>query len=271
MAVRRAAYDKAEQAFALPDGGRAVPWREGALGGERIEVDGAMPGRWLLYLHGGGYGIGSPRSHRHLAAALGRAAHAQVLVPDYRLAPEHVFPAAIDDALAAYRHLLAQTPATKIAIAGDSAGGGLTLATMLAARAAGLALPAAAACLSPWADLGRRWRGDDLDADPLVRAGEIAGYAEAYLAGTAATDPLASPVHADLAGLPPLLIEAGAGERLADDARRLATRADACGVEATLTLVAGVPHVWHWFWPRLALGREAVARVGAFLERRLAA
>jgi len=153
LADRRAAYDRAEKAFSLPAGMASSLWAANGLPGERLAARDAASGRTVLYLHGGGYGIGSPRSHRHLAAAIAHAAHADALLPDYRLAPEHPFPAALDDAVTAYRHVLQHAPAAQVAVVGDSAGGGLTIATLLAARDAGLAMPAAAVCLSPWVDL----------------------------------------------------------------------------------------------------------------------
>jgi phosphinothricin tripeptide acetyl hydrolase len=240
--------------------------------GEWIDVAGAVEGRRILYLHGGGYGIGSTRSHRHLAAALGVAARADVLLPDYRLAPEHAFPAALEDALAAYRTLLDGTSSGRVAVMGDSAGGGLTVATLLAARGAGHALPAAAVCLSPWVDLtcapdsavARAAAGD-----PLVKLGDIQGYARAYLGRTPADDPLASPVFGDLRGLPALLIHAGASEALVSDATRLADAARKAGVDVTLELTEGAPHVWHWFWPRLDIARDSIKRIGAFVEQHL--
>lgn len=268
---RRKAYDRAEKAFALPDGVVVQPCNDGGVGGERIAVRDAVDGRRILYLHGGGYGIGSPRSHRHLAAAIGVAARADVWLPDYRLAPEHRFPAAVDDALAAYRALLDDTAPDRIAIAGDSAGGGLTVATLLAARSAGCALPAAAVCLSPWVDLTCAPDSPVARAvgDPLVKYDEIEGYARAYLGKASAKDPLASPIFADLRGLPPLLIHAGSSEALVSDATRLAEAARQAGIDVTLELGDGTPHVWHWFWPRLDLARDSIKRVGAFLDRHL--
>lgn len=267
---RRKAYDRAEKAFPLPEG---ATLQAADARGERIAVRDAEKGRWLLYLHGGGYGIGSPRSHRHLAAAIGVAARANVLLPDYRLAPEHPFPAAVDDALAAYRTLLDETSADRIVVAGDSAGGGLTVSTVLAARAAGLALPGAAVCLSPWVDLNFTPDSPVARAaatDPLVRYEEIAAYARAYLGTSAATDPLASPIFADLRGLPPMLIHASASEALVSDATRLADAARQAGVDVTLELTDGTPHVWHWFWPRLDIARDSIKRIGAFVEPHLA-
>ncbi|TXL75414.1 alpha/beta hydrolase [Vineibacter terrae] len=267
---RRKAYDRAEKAFPLPEGAtlQASDARD-----ERIAVRDAEKGRWLLYLHGGGYGIGSPRSHRHLAAAIGVAARANVLLPDYRLAPEHPFPAAVDDALAAYRTLLGETSADRIVVAGDSAGGGLAVSTVLAAREAGLALPGAAVCLSPWVDLNFTPDSPVARAaagDPLVRYDEIAAYARAYLGSSAATDPLASPIFADLHGLPPMLIHASVSEALVSDATRLAEAAQQAGVDVTLELTDGTPHVWHWFWPRLDIARASIKRIGAFVEPHLA-
>lgn len=273
MAERRAVYDKAEKAFPLPEGATVQATDLGGVAGERIDVRGAVDGRAILYLHGGGYGIGSSRSHRHLAAALGVAARTNVLLPDYRLAPEHRFPAALDDALAVYRAMLRHHAADRIAVMGDSAGGGLTVATVLAARQAGLALPGAAVCLSPWVDLTSgpdspvaRAAGDD----PLVRLDSLMGFARAYLGDTPGTNPLASPVFADLRGLPPLLIQASRSEALVSDAERLAVAALNAKVDVTLELTDGTPHVWHWFWPRLDLAREAIKRIGDYLARRWA-
>lgn len=270
LADRRKLYDRAERAFALPQGVRVEAWREGALQGEMLRVEGAA-GRQILYLHGGGYGIGSPRSHRHLAAAIGTAARADVLVPDYRLAPEHPCPAALDDAAAAYGALLAMAPDASRAVMGDSAGGGLAVALLVRLREQGAALPAAAVCLSPRVDLDCDPDGPVARAavdDPLVAPADLASYAAAYLGGRAATDPLASPIHADLRGLPPLLVQVGDAEALRFDALRLAEAARAAGTPVNLELEAGAPHVWQWFWPRLRIGREAIDRIGLWLDRR---
>jgi epsilon-lactone hydrolase len=273
IAERRAAYDKAEKAFALPDGVTVEPSNLGGVAGDLIKVREAVAGRKLLYLHGGGYAIGSTRSHRHLAAAIAIAARADVVLPDYRLAPEHQFPAAVDDALAVYRTMLADTTPDRVVVAGDSAGGGLTVATLLAARTAGLALPAAAVCLSPWVDLDC-WPNSPVAqaaaGDPLVNANDIAFYARAYLGDTPVDNPLASPIFGDLRGLPALLIHASASEALVSDSTRLAEAARKAGIDVTLELTDGTPHVWHWFWPRLDLARDAIKRIGTFLEQRLA-
>jgi len=245
---------------------------------------GGVPGLWLtppevsaeavlLYLHGGGYQLGSPRSHRELAARLARAAGVRALIVDYRLAPEHRFPAALDDALAAYRWLLDDrgVPAGSIVLAGDSAGGGLVAATLVAARDRGLPLPAAAALLSPWADLTGSGASmvTNAETDPILSADLLGEMARSYAGATDLADPLVSPVFADLTGLPPLSVDAGTAELLLDDGRRLAAAAGRAGVEVVLTEAEGMPHVWHV----LALTPEATAatdRVGAFLAAHLA-
>lgn len=274
MAERRAAYDRAEQAFTLPEGVSVSASTLGGVPGELLTVKNAVGGRKVLYLHGGGYAIGSSKSHRHLAAAIGVAAQADVALPDYRLAPEHQFPAAVDDALAVYRALLDTTTADRIAIMGDSAGGGLVVATILAARAVGHALPGAAVCLSPWVDLTCAPDSPVAKAaanDPLVKYESIAGYSRAYLGDTPPDRPLASPIFADLNGLPPMLIHASSSEALVSDATRLADAARKAGVDVTIELTDGTPHVWHWFWPRLDLARDSIQKIGAFVAAHLPA
>lgn len=271
LAERRALYDRAETAFPLPDGVAAEPWREGGLEGDLIRVEGARPDRAILYLHGGGYAIGSHRSHRHLAAALGVAARADVLVPHYRLAPENPFPAALDDALAAHDWLRRERPDARICVMGDSAGGGLAAAVLISLRDRGGPQPAAGVCLSPWVDLDCASNAELKAAaagDPMVDFTDISEYAGAYLGDTPAENPLASPIHADLGGLPPLLIQASRDEALRSDSERLAAKAEAAGVEVTLELSDELPHVWHWFWPRLEIARESIASIGSWLEPR---
>jgi phosphinothricin tripeptide acetyl hydrolase len=225
----------------------------------------------VLYLHGGGYVIGSPRSHRHLAAAIAGAAGASALLLDYRLAPEHPFPAAVEDATAAYRWLLDQATAPeRIVIAGDSAGGGLTVATLLALREARVPLPAGGVCISPWVDLtcsGASYR-TMAAADPIVRRAGVEEMARAYLGATPPRTPLASPLFADLRGLPPLLIHVGSDEVLLDDAVQLAERAKAAGVDATLEIYDRMIHVWHWFLPMLDEAQTAVEAIGRFVRSR---
>lgn len=271
LAARRALYDRAEKAFALPQGVSVVDWTAGRLSGEMLHVGGADARRVIVYLHGGGYGIGSPRSHRHLAAAIGVAARSDVLVPDYRLAPEHPFPAALNDALAAVDWLGRERPDARICVMGDSAGGGLTASVLVRLRDRGGAQPMAGVCISPWADLAVTADSDVGKAtadDPLIDFADIAGYATAYLGRTAIDDPGVSPVHADLIGLPPLLIHASNAEALRFDAQRLAARAKVAGVDVTLQMTDGVPHVWHWFWPRLSIARQSITEIGQWLEPR---
>ncbi len=243
------------------------PIEAAGLRAEWLRAPGAEEDRAILYLHGGGYIVGSIVTHRALAGEISRAAGAQVLLIDYRLAPEHPHPAAVEDAVAAYRFLLEQEP-TRTAIAGDSAGGGLAVASLVALRERGLSLPDAAVCISPWSDLtcsaeSYRTRAD---LDPMIQSAGIAEMANAYLQGTPAETPTASPNFADLEGLPPLLIHAGTDEVLHDDAVGLHERAKAAGVESTLEIWEGMIHVWHAFHPMLEEGERAIERVGAFLR-----
>ena len=272
-AERRAMYDRAEQVFTLPPGATVESVTAGGRPAEWIRPAGARSDAVLLYLHGGGYVIGSPRSHRHLAEAIARAAGISCLLPDYRLAPEHPFPAAVDDALAAYRSLIEQRKIApgSIAIAGDSAGGGLTAVTLLSIRQAGLPMPGAAVCISPWTDLTCSAPSYETKAatDPLVMRPGITVMAKEYLGATDPRTPLASPVFADLRGLPPMLIQVGSEEVLLDDATRLAERARAAGVDATIEVWDSMIHVWHWFLPWLDEAQSAVDKIGAFLRGRI--
>lgn len=232
------------------------------------DVDGV-----LLYLHGGGYVVGGPSTHAALAAGLARRAGVRAVLPDYRLAPEHPFPAAVEDALAAYRELVAEAGgANRVVLAGDSAGGGLALATVLAARDEGLPAPAGVAVLSPWVDLTSS--GDSMrtrrGVDPIFEPNDIEGYAVQYLGDGDRRAPLASPLFADLHGFPPLLVQVGGNELLLDDAVRLASRAAADGVDVTLRVWADVPHVFQHFAGMLDEAGEALDDAGAFLRRALA-
>ena len=269
-AERRAQYERAEKVFPTPPEVKVEHVSAPVAPAEWLRPPAAEAGRVVLYLHGGGYVIGSPRSHRHLAAAVAAAASASALLLDYRLAPEHPFPAAVDDATAAYRWLLDQAVAPeRIAIAGDSAGGGLTVATLLALREAGVPLPAAGVCISPWVDLtcSAASYATRAEADPIVRRAGVEQMAQAYLGPTPARTPLASPLFADLRGLPPLLIHVGSDEVLLDDAVQLAERAKAAGVDTTLEVYDRMIHVWHWFLPMLDEAQGAVEAVGRFVRR----
>lgn len=240
---------------------------------EWIMAPGADAGRVLLYLHGGGYVIGSITTHRGLAGRLSRAAAARVLLIDYRLAPEHPFPAAVEDATAAYRWLLRHgaTPGRTV-IAGDSAGGGLTVATLVALRDAGEPLPAAGVCISPWVDLEGIGESMTTKAgeDPIVQKAGLQWFASLYLGGADPRTPLAAPLYADLHGLPPLLIHVGTAETLLDDATRLAERARTAGVEVTLEAWPDMIHVWHLFAPLLPEGQQGVERIGEYIRQHTA-
>jgi epsilon-lactone hydrolase len=233
---------------------------------------GAAPERTLLYLHGGAFVFGSPQDYRSLSAELGRAAGSRAVSPDYRLAPEHPFPAAVDDAVAVYRALLEAGRAPgEIVVAGDSAGGGLAISMLVAAREGGLPMPAAALAISPWVDLA--CEGSSMqtkrEEDPALERAGLIGMARLYLDGQPARTPLASPLFADLTGLPPLLIQVGSAEILLDDAVRLAGRAAEAGVRVELSVWPDMPHVWHFFGFMLPEGRQAIAEAGSFLGAQL--
>lgn len=235
-------------------------------------ADGARDDAAIIYFHGGGYAMGSLNSHRGHCARLSRAARAHVLSVDYRLGPEHPHPAAVEDAVAAVRFVRKSGFAPgRTAIAGDSAGGGLTLAALIALRDAGDPTPAAGLCISPWTDLAGT--GDSIESkaaeDPMVRAADLALMADAYLAGRDPKTPLASPLYANLAGLPPLLLQVGSAEILLDDAVRVAERARAAGVEVELRVWPDMFHVWHAFADILPEGQQAVEEMAAFFEKHL--
>lgn len=253
-----------------PEPGTALePVEAAGVPAEWIVAPGAARDRAILYLHGGGYAIGSIATHRGVVSRLSAASGSAGLALDYRLAPEHPFPAAVEDALAAYRWLLAQGIAPgRIAIAGDSAGGGLTVAALVALRDAGDPLPACAVTFSPWADLALEGASmDERDAlDPMVHRPGLQQMADWYLAGQDPRHPLASPIHADLAGLPPLLVQVGTAETLYDDAVRLAVRAIEAGTAVTFEPWADLFHVFQLF-AMLPEAQEAVRAAGAFIAR----
>jgi epsilon-lactone hydrolase len=248
------------------------------IGIERVSIDGVgaqmlTPAdcdadRAILYLHGGGYVFGSLKSHAGMVAEVARAARCRVLQLDYRRAPEHPFPAAVEDATAAYQWLLRRGFAPeRIAIAGDSAGGGLVLSMLVASRAQGIPLAGAAVCLSPWVDMeatGESYRTRER-IDPLVQRKVVDEVTRLYLNGQDPRTPTASPIHADLTGFPPLLIQVGEREILFSDSEALAKKARALGVDVTFEEWPGMVHVWHLHYPMLASGREAIERIGLFL------
>jgi acetyl esterase/lipase len=244
----------------------------GGVKAEWISAPGAATDRAVLYLHGGGYVVGSIKTHRDLMGRVSRAAKVRVLGLDYRLAPEHPFPAAVDDSVAAYRWMLQQNlKPSGIAVAGDSAGGGLVVAALVAIRDAKLPLPAAGVCLSPWVDLeglGESMKTRE-QADPVVRRDMLTQMAGAYLGGKSARTPLAAPLYADLKGLPPLLIQVGDAETLLDDSNRLAQKARVAGVDVKLEVWPEMIHVFQLFAGFLPEGQQAVDGIGQYLGQRL--
>jgi acetyl esterase/lipase len=245
---RRAAMEAATWLLPVPNDVKREPVDADGVPGEWISAPGVDPDRTIYYLHGGGYSMGSVNTHREMVSRISRASGARALAIDYRLAPEHPFPAAVEDSTTAYRWLLSTgADPARLVIAGDSAGGGLTVATLVALRDAGDPLPAAAVCLSPWVDM--EGIGESMttkaEADPMVQRDDLIEGAQAYLGGADPRTPLAAPLYADLTGLPPLLIHVGTAETLLDDSTRLAERAKSAGVDVTLEPWEDMIHVWH--------------------------
>ncbi len=251
---------------------------------EAVDLDG-VPGEWsmapgsdersvLLFFHGGGYCSGSILSHRRMVTEAGRAAGVRTLAVEFRLAPEHPFPAALEDALSAWRYLRASGVAPeRIAVAGDSAGGGLSVSLMTALKGGGEPLPGCAWLVSPWTDL--TMSGGTLNSkeavDPLIHKGYLEELAAAYLSGgTDPRDPRVSPLFAELHGLPPTLVQVGSDETLLDDSVRFAGRAGASEVRVTLEIWPHMIHAWHLWNARLEAGRRALATAGAFMRANLA-
>ena len=257
----------------LPPGVKVTAAALGGVPAAEITVDGTEPQHVVLYFHGGVYVLGDAFQAAGLAAQIGRRAAARVISVDYRLGPEHPYPAAVDDALAAYQALLAAgTDPADIALAGESAGGGLAVAAMVSARDHGLPLPAAAYLMSPYADLTLAGASMDTKraADPLLSRENLQARVPDYTAGHDPADGLISPVFADLAGLPPLIIQAGTREVLLDDAVRLARQAATADVAVTLDITPGVPHVFQAYYPILDEAAAALDRAGQLLTAHLA-
>jgi monoterpene epsilon-lactone hydrolase len=269
LAERRAAFLPAGRFVPVPGDVLVEEVNAGGVPAHWLTAPGADPGRVLLFRHGGGFQHGSLRSDGELAARLGRASGMRVLFPEYRLAPEHPFPAAVDDVLAAWHWLRAgrQLSAGSIAVAGDSAGGGLAVALLVAARDASEDRPAAAVLMSPTVDLTGSGDSmtDRVDQDPFSTPAMLRQFAADYLAGADPATPLASPLFASLTGLPPLLIQVGTADLLLSDAERLAAAAAEAGAEVSLEVGAGLPHVY-----QLLLGTPeaaaATGRIGQFLR-----
>ena len=257
---------------APPGRARTQALDAGGVPAHRVVMPGADRDRHVLYLHGGAYVTGSAAIYRHFTWRIAAALRASVLVVDYRLAPEHPFPAALDDAVAAYRWLLAQGVAPRqIAIMGDSAGGGLALATLLRLRDEGLPLPAVAVALSPWTDLAMTGASyaRNARADPMIDVAVVPHLVRLYLGGADPRHPHASPLYGDPTGLPPTLFQIGSDEILHDDAVRMAERMRAAGCHAELEVWPRMPHVWHLFAPLVPEAQRAIARIAAFVERHM--
>ena len=267
---RRRSFEQMVDGFSIDVPATYKRVNAGGVAAEWVTAEGAPESRVVLYLHGGGYIIGSTRTHRPLMAELSRASSARVLGLDYRLAPEHPFPAPIEDAVAAYRWLLNEgyDPA-RIAVAGDSAGGGLTVAALVQIRYVGLPMPGAAVCISPWVDM--EGLGESMetraDADPMVGKEGLLLSAKTYLGGSDPRAPLAAPLYADLRGLPPMLIQVGDAEVLLDDSTRLAGIAREAGVHVEMDVWDDMIHVWHLFAPILPEGRQALSQAGEFIKK----
>lgn len=267
----RAGYDRMFKGFAIDPEARITEVDAGGVRSLQVQIGEGEPDRHVVYFHGGGLMCGNPEGVRSTAALLARAANAAVLVPDYRLAPEHAFPASFEDALAACSWLLhtrGVRPA-KLSLLGDSAGGALAIMCAIRMREKSEALPAALVVWSPWVDMtvSASTFESNSAVDPIVSGQSLTMASAAYLQGRDPTDPAVSPLFADLAGLPPLMIEVGGAEVLLDDARRLAAKADADGVEVRFDVAEGLPHVYQYFASFLPQAQASIDRAGAFIGK----
>ena len=270
-ADRRAAMDAIGEMGALPTGCFHEPQTLGGVKCERVVPQGAKSGRTILYLHGGGYTAGSPRSHRPMVARIAEASGAVAIAPDYRLGPEHRFPAAVEDAVAVYRALLDRgTDPARLIVAGDSAGGGLAMALALSIKAGDLAQPAGYFIISPWTDLtqsGASYR-TKAATDPVITKAGLDQMALAYLGGLEATDPLASPVRGDFEGVAPVLIQTGSEEALLSDSITLADVLAQARGDVRLVVWPEMIHVFHAWGAALQAARRAIAVAGAWMDER---
>jgi monoterpene epsilon-lactone hydrolase len=272
-AERRERLDNFGRTLGVPEDAHLEPVEINGVPAEWSTTPAANAANAILYLHGGGYMAGSIVSHRYVAVEIGRAAGARTLALGYRRAPEHPYPAQLEDALAAWHYLRGQGIASnRIAIGGDSAGGNLTLALLLALRARGGTLPSCGWLISPWSDLTASGATMQTKAavDPMIQQPYLLELARAFAGGRDFADPLISPQHADLAGLPPLLIQVGSEETLLDDAVMLAGRAGAAGVAVTLEIWPDMIHAFPMFFPRVGASRRATTNAGAFMRRQFA-
>jgi acetyl esterase/lipase len=271
--VRRRRFDSAaRRAIRVPRGVCLQTVSANGVPADWLEPDNAIPGCVILYLHGGAYVICSPTTHRGLAGNIAEASRARLLLIDYRLAPEHPFPAALDDALAAYRWLIGKGYSPEhIAIGGDSAGGGLTLATALSLRDNHEKMPAALFLLSPWTDL--TFSGESIHTraarDPLLKVKDDGWLVKIYANGNPLTHPYISPLFADLQGLPPTCIQVGTEEILYDDSTRLEQKGHLAGVNVTLETWLGMWHVFQAFAPYVPESKQAIEKIGEFIRDHL--
>jgi epsilon-lactone hydrolase len=262
----RAAVEELHGKFAPPPGVTVAPVVAGGAPALRVTPENP-PDACVLYLHGGGYISGSAFGYRHLAGAIAATAQASALVVDYRLAPEHPHPAAVHDAMNAYLWLLAAgTGASKIIIAGDSSGGGLAMSLLLALRERDIPLPAGAALLCPWVDLEGRTQRPPQESPALFTPELARRCAEAYLGGQPADDPTLDPLHADLSRLPPILIHAGSGDAVLQEAQLLAKHGKECGVDARIRIYPVPTHAFHIFWTFLPEAMDGLGEIGQFIR-----
>jgi monoterpene epsilon-lactone hydrolase len=269
--VTRQRFSRMELLVPSPPRGTKVDnFRIAGQPASSIIVREARPGTNVFFLHGGAYSVGSLRNYANFTWRLGRATRARVLALDYRLAPEHPYPAALEDAMAGYRWLIEHgADPRRILVAGDSAGGGLTLALLLKLRDEKLPIPAGAVVMSPWTDLAITGRSVETNAerDPMLVASELPRLANLYLNGADALDPYASPLYADPHGLPPMLIQAGGDEILRDDAVRMAEKMKAAGCDVELHVWPGMPHVFQLLAAVMPEGQAALAEIARFAAR----
>lgn len=274
IAAQRQHMEAITTSVPLPDDVRLTPVDAGGVPAEWVEIGSPVAGQAIVYCHGGAYNIGSVRTHRVLVANIARAAGTRVLSVDYRLAPEHPYPAAVEDAECAYRYVLAQgIAADRIGLAGDSAGGGLVVAALLALRDAGAPLPGAVACISPWLDLTLSGETMTTKAavDPMIQRERLEPMAASYAAGLDRRTPGLSPLFGDLTGLPEFLIHVGTAETLLDDSLRFVAKLRQAGGDVSIDAYPDMIHVWHAFAMILPEARDAIERLGAFFASRLAA
>jgi epsilon-lactone hydrolase len=273
VSVQRPLLEQMLTGHPLADDVRTTPGELGGVPVIFIEIADTEPSGVIVHLHGGGFALGSAHSSVGFASDLARKAGMSAVTVDYRLAPEHPYPAALLDVTAAYQALLDRGNASvQIVVTGESAGGNLALELLIAGKEHGLEMPAAVALFSPMTDLAATGESFTTKAgvDPNITAAAIRTRANDYLNGTDSKDPLVSPIYADLTGLPPMLVQAGSHEALLDDATRLATRAAADDVAVTLDITPGVAHVFQAFAAVLDEGDEALSRAAAFLQGHVA-